>query len=249
VIAVEFLAAAVMLWLGPFDARAATQPRKDIKLVRLIFDSAEHDQWVFCHQGNYSGDIDYAVGDPPRATWAAYVRKLDSCWARKHIVHIRYNHETNGTWFPWSRKSPAQFRRDFADFKAYVKRHSKHARSINFGLALNYTTHRATLEQFWTPAADYVAVSFYQTQWISQSWAGFQRSTAGPAWWTAWARRHGRVLAYGEWGATTVPWQLAMRRWGAAHGVYYGAYLYCGGDVRAEPDCGRWIAYVRMPPW
>ena len=206
-----------------------------------IWDGGDH--WVFCHDlKDYTGDIDYGVGDPPRAEWGAWVRQLDSCWGRKHIVHIRYNHEVNGDWFPWSSKTPAQFRKDFADFKAFVKKHSRHAISINFGLALNFSTHRYKVEDYWTPAADYVAVSAYETRWIRDvPWNKFVASKIGPDWWLAWAKRHNRRLAFGEWGAATKTWQLNMRRWGARHGLYYGAYLYCGDG---SSDCGRWIRYL-----
>lgn len=240
-------AAGILLSGAAAPAGAATRPR-DIHAIKGIWDSPEHDQWVFCHDlANYRGDVDYAVGDPPRWMWPAYVKRLDSCWGRKHIVHIRYNHEINGNWYPWSSKTPAQFRRDFTDFRAYVKRHSKHAISINFGLALNYTTHRYRAQDYWTPAADYVAVSFYETDWIrGMPWPRFLVSEAGPATWSAYAARNHRRLAYGEWGAVNNTWQINMRRWGAAHGVYYGAYLFCGGDVERDPDCGRWSAY--LPP-
>ncbi len=237
-LAVLITALITLTGLAAAPTQAAT-PR-DIQNVLSVWDGG--DQWVFCHDlADYSGDLDYGVGDPPRAQWASWVRQLDACWGRKHIVHIRYNHEVNGDWFPWSKKTPAQFRRDFADFKAFVKKHSKHAISINFGLALNYTTHRYRVDDYWTPAADYVAVSMYETQWIAADWLRFRDSTAGPAWWWRWARQHNRRLAYGEWGAATPQWQTRMRLWGAWHGVYYGAYLYCGDGSH---DCGRWIPYL-----
>jgi hypothetical protein len=210
----------------------------DIPSVLPVWDGGDH--WQFCHDyADYSGDMDYAVGDPPRKEWAAWVALLDQCWGRKHVVHIRYNHEINGRWFPWSYKTPAQFKRDFADFKTYVKTHSKHARAINFGLALNFGTHRYTTEDYWTPAADYIAISIYQTPWDS-NWAKFNASVIGPAWWLKWAKAHKRGLAYGEWGSLDVVWQGTMRTWGAKNGVLYGAYLY-------DPENFDWVPYSDTP--
>ena len=223
--------------------RATAAPPRTLA-VKGIFDSPG--QYVFCHDRT-PGMVDYAVGDPPRATWKQWVQTFSRCAAKRTRIYIRYNHEIDGFWMPYSWKTPARFRKDFCDFKAYLKANLRPtlARRTVFALGLNLGPHRGTSGDWWTPCADLVAVSLYEQTWMN--WNQFLRSDIGPEHWLRFARTHrcgaardrptraqvARLapcrLALGEWGAYTPQWMRLMRSWMDRRRVVYGAYLYHPG--------------------
>ncbi len=230
---------------GQPGAAAAADPHRTRHILG-VFDGPDH--WVFCRDRlGYRGSVDFAVGDPPRATWGQWVRMFERCSAAKQRVYIRYNHEIDGTWMPYSWKSPARFRKDLCDFKAYVSARLRPAtaRKVKFALALNLGTHRGRSQDWATPCADLVAVSMYEQSWLT--WSQFLRSDIGPERWLRFAAAHrcgassdrpSRAelrrlrpcrLAFGEWGASTPRWMRSMRVWMEQNRVVYAAYLHHPG--------------------
>ncbi len=224
---------------------AAAEPHRT-RQVLGIFDGPDH--WVFCRDRlTYRGSVDFAVGDPPRASWGRWVRMFERCAAAKQRIYLRYNHEIDGTWMPYSWKSPARFRKDYCDIKAYVRANVSPttARKVKFALGLNLGTHRGRSQDWFTPCADVVAISMYEQSWLT--WQQFLASRIGPEYWWRLTRANkcGAAtdrpaaaqlrrlpacrLAFGEWGALTPRWLMDMRRWMDAHRVVYAAYLHHPG--------------------
>src|SRR5664280_420660 len=89
--------------------------RSPVQIAGMFADAsvaAQAQQWQFTHS-TFDKDIDLAVGGPIDRTWAQaatgsevhrwtqMARILRENW-RHRTVYLRYAHEANGDWMPWS---------------------------------------------------------------------------------------------------------------------------------------------------
>jgi Glycosyl hydrolase family 26 len=204
---------------------------------------AQREQWQYAHTRGFAGDVDLAVGGPLGCTWAEAAAGAEIArWkeiaagiaANWHYrtVHLRFAHEFNGTWMPWS-VAPAEvpaFQRAFRLF-ATTMRTALAGRSVKIVWAPNFGTWFYSPDSAWPGAdvVDVVGVSLYEwTRYDTQpAWKAFLASSVGPTVWSAFAERHGRPLAFSEWGAQSALFVRGMHAWMAARaGRGPGQLLY-----------------------
>lgn len=179
------------------------------------FDSgAEFDQW--------SGSIDWSMGAicpgtskdwGPAASgaydglWTESLQNVRAKWRNKQrgTFYIRFAHEMNGDWYPWS-VSPGQI----ANFKAAWIRFRNIQKQVFPEAKLVFNTNGNTVgqaydwRQLW-PGDAYVDV--YSTDWYQGHWElAASRPTdtyGGPVWLELhrqFAQAHGKPFAIPEWG-------------------------------------------------
>ena len=199
-------------------------------------------QWQFVHS-TFRGDVDLAVGGPIDRSWAqaaagseiprwkAMAAVLRANW-HYHTVFLRYAHEANGTWMPWS-VAPSDlwaFKKVFRSFAATM-RHELRGHDVKIVFAPNFGTWPYPPDSMWpgSDVVDVVGVSSYE--WVPydtpEKWASFLQSSIGPDYWLAYAKRHGKAMAFSEWGAQSPYFVKAMNGWMAAHaGQGAGQFRY-----------------------
>ncbi|HEY6793725.1 MAG TPA: glycosyl hydrolase [Kineosporiaceae bacterium] len=228
---------------------------------------AQLEQWQYAHTPGFRGDVDLAVGGPIDHSWAEVAagaqvphwKQLAAVIAANwhyRTVYLRFAHEFNGNWMPWSvapTEVPA-FRQAFRLF-ATTMRTALAGRAVKLVWAPNFGT------WFYTPdsafpgpdVVDVVGVSMYEwTRYDTQStWKAFLASSIGPNAWSAFAQRHGRPLAFSEWGAQSTLFIRGMRAWMAVkagrgpgqllYDVYLnGNELLLTGATAAQYRALRW---------
>jgi hypothetical protein len=215
----------------------------------------------------FTGDVDLAVGGPTDHTWAQVAAGADVArWKqtaavlaanwRYRTVYLRYAHEMNGTWMPWSvaAKDTAAFRTSFRLFVATM-RTALRGKNVKFVFAPNFGTWFYKPDTVWpgNDVVDVVGVSSYE--WVkydtAAKWNAFRKSSIGPDYWLAYAKRHGKPMAFSEWGAQSPYFVRAMHEWMAAHAgagagqLHYDVY-FNGNELvltgtTATQYCGlRW---------
>jgi Glycosyl hydrolase family 26 len=186
------------------------------------------EQWQYTHS-TFGGDVDLAVGGPIACTWAqaaagaelAHWRQvaavLRESW-HSRTVYLRFAHEFNGYWMKWS-VAPAQLAAFRATFRLFASTMRKELAGLDVKIvfAPNFGTWRYTPDAAWpgSDVVDVVGLSIYE--WgqydTSARWQAFLGSSIGPNIWSAYARRHGRPLAFSEWGARSAYFVRAMHAW------------------------------------
>ena len=216
-----------------------------VAIVGLFGDAslaAQLEQWQFANSA-FSADVDLAVGGPIDHTWAQVAAGseverwkqlaavLRDNWHYR-TVSIRYAHEANGTWMPWSvaaAEVPA-FRTAFRLFAATI-RSELAGHDVRIAFAPNFGTWPYSPNSMWpgNDVVDVVGLSIYE--WTlydtAAKWKAFVSSSIGPATWLAFAKAHGKPLAFSEWGGQSAYFIKAMHDWIAAHaGTGPGQLLY-----------------------
>jgi len=191
--------------------------------------AAQLEQWQFSHTTGFSADVDLAVGGPIGVPWAKVAAgsevahwKATAAVLRRNwhyrTVYLRFAHEFNGTWMPWSVKPSevSAFRTAFRLFATTMRRELA-GHDIKIVLAPNFGTWFYSPDAIWPGAdvVDVIGVSMYE--WTlcdtQDKWKAFLVSSVGPNVWAAYAKRHGRAMAFGEWGAQSWYFVRGMRAW------------------------------------
>jgi hypothetical protein len=228
--------------------------------------AAQLEQYQFANS-SFTGDVDLAVGGPTDHTWAEVAAGADvERWKQTagvlsdnwhyRTVYLRYAHEMNGTWMPWSVAvgETTAFRTAFRLFVATM-RSCLRGKDVRFVFAPNFGTWRYTPDTIWpgNDVVDIVGVSSYE--WTPYNtaarWTAFRKSSIGPDYWLAYAKRHGKPMAFSEWGAESAYFVKAMHDWMSAHAgsgagqlhydVYFNANeLVLTGSTAAAYSALRW---------
>ncbi len=203
-----------------------------VSIVGMFADTsleAQLQQWQFSHTLGYSADVDLAVGGPISSTWAqaaagsevAHWKQIAAVlrdnWHYR-TVYLRFAHEFNGNWMKWS-VAPAQvpaFKAAFRLFATTMRRELV-GHDVKIVFAPNFGTWFYPRDSVWPGAdvVDVIGVSMYE--WTlydtAAKWKKFLASSIGPNVWSAYARKHGRPLAFSEWGARSPYFIRAMHAW------------------------------------
>jgi hypothetical protein len=216
-----------------------------VQIVGMFGDAsvtAQTEQWQFAHS-THNADVDLAVGGPLTHTWAetaagaevalwkTIAGVLDDNWHYR-TVHIRYAHEANGTWARWSAKK-AEIPAFKASFRLFAKtmRAELPAREVKFVFAPNFSSWNWSPDLMFpgTDVVDVVGVSMYEWNLTDTAakWKTFAATNMSPAYWSAFAKRHGKPLAFSEWGGRSGYFITQMNSWMRAHaGTGAGRVLY-----------------------
>jgi hypothetical protein len=204
--------------------------------------TAQRELYQFCND-TLNCDVDLAVGGPIGSTWAqAAAGSQQAIWAdmakvlqdnwHYRTVYLRYAHEANGTWMPWS-VAPSEVPAFKATFRAFATtmRRALPNRDVKIVWAPNFGTWRYTPATMFPGAdvVDVIGVSMYE--WspydTAARWRAFNASSIGPATWQRFARSVGRPMSLSEWGGKS-PYFLrsmnAFMRANAGRGA--GNFLY-----------------------
>jgi hypothetical protein len=229
-------------------------------------DVVQDEQWQFVHS-TFTGDVDLAVGGPTTESWAQVADgALRHRWTamarllrtnhRCRRLYLRFAHEANGTWMPWSVAAGdlEAFRAAFRLFATTMRRELR-GRPVRIVFAPNYGTWHYTPDALWpgNDVVDVVGVSLYEWHDCGSParWAEFASSPIGPDAWLAFAARHGKPLALSEWGARTPYFLGRMNAWLARQaGTTAGRLVY---DVYMNDESfaltGPLGARYRSLPW
>jgi hypothetical protein len=205
---------------------------------------AQAEQWVYTHNyPSFRGDVDLAVGGPIDHTWAQVAAGADVARWRQtaavlranwhyRTVYLRYAHEANGDWMDWSvaRAEVPHFIKAFRRFSATMRQELR-GKNVKIVFAPNFGTWPYTPDSMWpgSDVVDVVGLSIYEwTKYDSwPKWSAFIKSPIGPDYWLNFARRHGKPLAFSEWGGQSAYFIKAMHDWTAVHaGTGAGRLLY-----------------------
>jgi hypothetical protein len=204
---------------------------------------AQLQQWQFSHTPAFNADVDLAVGGPIGSTWAqtaagsevAHWKQLAGvlrdAWHYR-TVYLRFAHEFNGYWMKWSVRADevAAFKRAFRLFAATMRAELA-GLDVKIVWAPNFGTWFYSPDSAWpgTDVVDVIGVSMYEwTLYDTQAtWKAFLASSIGPNVWSAFAARHGRPMAFSEWGARSPLFVRGMHAWvSATAGRGPGQLLY-----------------------
>jgi hypothetical protein len=246
-----------------------TWRRSPVAILGMFADAsvaAQREVYQFVH-GSMNCDVDLAVGGPIGSSWAqAAAGSQTDLWRevaavlrdnwRYRTVYLRYAHEANGTWMPWS-VAPSEvpaFKKTFRLFATTMRKElAGHDVKIVFGP--NFGTWRYTPSAMWpgSDVVDVVGVSMYE--WTiydtPAKWRKFAASSIGPVYWSKFARKVGRPMAFSEWGGRSPYFIRAMNAWMRANaGRGAGRLLY---DVYLNDDrfvlSGRAAQAYRALTW
>lgn len=250
-----------------FPGRFGTWRGSTVGISGLFGDNsvaAQAEQFQYVNS-TFTGDVDLAVGGPIDHTWAqvaagsdvarwkATAAVLRSNWHYR-TVYLRFAHEFNGGWMPWA-VEPAEvpaFRTAFRLFVATMRAELR-GKDVKFVFAPNFGTWFYPPESAWpgNDVVDVVGVSTYE--WTlydtAAKWVAFRESSIGPDTWLAFARRHGKPMAFSEWGARSPYFVLAMHNWMVTHAgkgagqLRYDVYLNANELVLTGTVAGQ---YTRL---
>lgn len=192
---------------------------------------------------NPACDVDLSLGGPIEHTWAETAAGAEvplwkeqaalirSNW-RYRTVYLRFAHEANGTWMPWS-VAPKELTAYKASFRKFVQtmRTELRGKNVKIVYAPNFGSWRYTPDAMFPGAdvVDVIGVSMYE--WTlydtAAKWKSFAKSSIGPAYWQSFAKRKGRPMALSEWGARSPYFLRSMNTWMRANaGSGAGKFLY-----------------------
>jgi hypothetical protein len=227
-----------------------------------LWDGGEN--YEICHGSRYSTrPVDYAIGDIQRemateAEQAAYIQQVNQCMDRRSVVYLRPMHEINGGWYPWSRRSPYEFRRDFCALKRFWKANSTPDQwgRVRWVLGLNHGTSdgRGRPSDYFAACADLVGVSMYlRTGYRGSDWTGPQ---IGLAFWERFAHRRqcGSMYDVAQPGEHTHRCGVAASEWGVQNGWRDGPRRNdISGYTRSIIRMSRWVYQAPLcaagTPW
>lgn len=216
-----------------------------VSILGMFADSsvmAQQELYQFAHS-TANCDVDLAVGGPIGSTWAqAAAGSQTALWKQMaavirenwhyRTVYLRYAHEANGTWMPWS-VAPAQVPAFKATFRLFATtmRSELAGRDVKIVFAPNFGSWRYTPATMWpgSDVVDVVGVSMYE--WTlydtAAKWRTFANSSIGPGYWLRFARSKGRPMALSEWGGRSPYFIRSMNAWMRNNaGTTSGRFLY-----------------------
>jgi hypothetical protein len=216
-----------------------------VSILGMFADSsvaAQREAYQFVN-GRLNCDVDLAVGGPIGSTWAQAAAGsqtalwketaavLRSSWHYR-TVYLRYAHEANGTWMPWSVSASqvANYKKTFRLF-ATTMRKELAGKDVKIVFAPNFGTWHYTPASMWpgNDVVDVVGVSMYEWTLYNTAakWRSFLNSSVGPAVWAKFARSKGRPMAFSEWGGRSPYFIRQMNAWMRANaGTGAGKLLY-----------------------
>lgn len=216
-----------------------------VAILGMFADSsvaAQREAYQFVN-GPLNCDVDLAVGGPIGSTWAQAAAgsqlalwKETAAVLRAHwhyrTVYLRYAHEANGTWMPWS-VAPSQVTAFKTTFRLFAKtmRAELAGRDVKIVFAPNFGSWRYTPSTMWpgSDVVDVVGVSMYEWTLYNTAakWRAFANSSIGPAYWAKFAKGKGRPMAFSEWGGRSPYFIRQMNAWMRANaGTGAGKLLY-----------------------
>jgi hypothetical protein len=178
--------------------------------------------------GAWSQSLDVAIGGiwkDQGESWAAAANgaydarlhaalaNINASWGTKKTIYIRYAHEFNGDWFKWTVNNGenADFIKASRHFYDLVQSDLvAKGRDAKVVWSPNYGGHQMDTQQNWPgdDKVDVVGVDTYDNE-VSDTQAkwdtNFQRtdgygSPQGTGAWQAFAKKHGKPIAFPEWG-------------------------------------------------
>jgi hypothetical protein len=195
-------------------------------------DSAEAPTWALGRGSQWAwwtGPVDIALGGPRGKTWAQAAKgDLDAEWRAKFEalksaweprdpanLYVRFAHEFNGNWMPWSVEAGdvADYKRAYARFTALQRQiipRSKAVWSPNSGTNQTYDVRTTYPGGEWV---DVIGVDWYNTwPWVNtaqdfQTKINMRQGNGGPIGieqWRQYAASVGKPLALPEWGNDSV---------------------------------------------
>jgi hypothetical protein len=222
-----------------------TWRRSPVAILGMFADesvAAQREVYQFVH-GSLNCDVDLAVGGPIGSSWAQAAAGSQTALWREiaavlrdnwhyRTVYLRYAHEANGTWMPWSvaPSEVAAFKTTFRMF-ATTMRKELAGRDVKIVFAPNFGTWRYTPSAMWPgrDVVDVVGMSMYEWTLYDTpaKWRKFAASSIGPVYWSKFARTVGRPMAFSEWGGRSPYFIRAMNAWMRANaGRAAGRLLY-----------------------
>jgi hypothetical protein len=216
---------------GVADGSFAAWRGSPVTIAGTWADSADGQEELWPLYGeyeNWTGDLEIAIGAIfDGETWAeaaqgAYderwtesLQEAAEGWAgRPGTLYLRFAHEFNGDWYPWSvtSESIGDFRTAWQRFRALQQQHLPAAKLV-------FSPNTETMDAFgrdWREAfpgpgqADVVAMSYYNSWFFTDTVDGFRERALdhdqfggprGPQRFLEFARSVGLPLALSEWGA------------------------------------------------
>jgi hypothetical protein len=222
-----------------------TWRRSPVAILGMFADesvAAQREVYQFVH-GSLNCDVDLAVGGPIGSSWAQAAAGSQTALWREiaavlrdnwhyRTVYLRYAHEANGTWMPWSvaPSEVAAFKTTFRMF-ATTMRKELAGRDVKIVFAPNFGTWRYTPSAMWPgrDVVDVIGMSMYEWTLYDTpaKWRKFAASSIGPVYWSKFARTVGRPMAFSEWGGRSPYFIRAMNAWMRANaGRAAGRLLY-----------------------
>lgn len=224
-----------------------TWRKRPVAVLGMFADAsvaAQREVFHFVHGAkNLNCDVDLAVGGPIGVSWAQTAAgALVSHWKeqaavikanwRYRTVYLRFAHEANGTWMPWS-VAPSEVAAFKTSYRRFVQtmRTELRGKDVKFVFAPNYGSWRYSPDTMFpgSDVVDVIGVSMYEWTLYNTAakWQAFAKSSIGPAYWAAFARRKGRPMALSEWGARSAYFLKGMNSWMRANaGTGAGKFLY-----------------------
>jgi hypothetical protein len=224
------------------------------------------DNWEICHGSRLrTQPLDYAIGDIQRrlrttAARAAYVRQVNRCADRRRVVYLRPMHEINGSWYPWSSRTPAQYRRDFCALKRFWKGNSTRREwsRVRWVEGLNHGTspRRGRPGDYHAACADVIGVSMYLH--TGDSWALWTGPGIGILGWQrfAAARYCGSMFVRHHRGERIHRCGIAASEWGVEDGwhddsrddvtAYRRSLAWMSRWVYQAPLCGDGTPWISL---
>lgn len=157
-----------------------------------------------------SGSLAQAAAGAYDAQWTEGVKKTASLRPNA-TTYYRPFHEMNGDWYPWrvTAGQEENFKQAWIRYTNIVRANDPNGK-MTIGYNANTAPGNATAEQMW-PGDEYVdviGVDFYdqwptfssQSVWDQNLNEEQNSSPRGLATWQAFAVRHGKPLAFPEWG-------------------------------------------------
>lgn len=240
----------------PASAALRVPPR-----AQGLWDAGEN--YEICHASRYrTQPLDYAIGDIQRqlatvAERVAYIQQVNACTDRRSVVYIRPMHEINGGWYPWSRRTPYEFRRDFCSLKRLWKASSTSQQwaRVQWVLGLNHGTSdgRGKPGDYFASCADLVGMSGYLR--LGYSWSYWTGGDVGLRHWQRFAARRTCGSMYGRphRGERTHRCGIAASEWGVQNGWHQGTMNDVAGYRRSLAVMTRWVYQAPLcgdgTPW
>ncbi len=247
--------------LSPSSASAASAALRRPPRAQGLWDGG--DNWEICHGSRYSTrPVDYAIGDIQRdmssdVERAAYVRQVNACMSRRSVVYLRPMHEINGSWYPWSRRTPYEFRRDFCSLKRFWRANSttRQWSRVRWVLGLNHGTSvgRGRPSNYFASCADLVGVSMYLR--VGYKWKDWVGPQLGLTFWQRFAnrRRCGSMYVRALPREHTHRCGIAASEWGVQNGWHDRWRNDISGYVRSIAWMSRWVYQAPLcgdgTPW
>lgn len=189
----------------------------------------QRQQWSLANEyGGWTESIDASIGGFWGPTWTdvangaiddnlhTALTEIDKGWGNKKTIFIRFAHEFNGSWYKWKVKPEdnESFKKAFARFYNMVQTDLvAKGRDAKVVWSPNSDEHNGVNTKDSWPGDQYVdvvGVDYYdwdratdQAKWDEVfNKTGKSGGPAGIGAWQAFAKSHGKPIAFPEWGTT-----------------------------------------------